>query len=177
MVRKLTKLPRRRIGRLPYWCYSLRQAYFITIGTISRYRYFGGIVGKEMILSEAGIIARNIWLEIPQHFSFITLDAFVFMPDHMHGVLIINRYIKVKHDRQEGAGGITGIHNPMLHDNISRVIRWYKGRTTYEIRKKLEEFKWHGRFYDRILRDDELYAFRNYIRNNPAEWERNYGCD
>ena len=172
MVRKQFIHPRKGC-RLPYWTYSKRQVYYITILTRLRYRYFGEYVDRKLLLSEAGIIARDLWLTIPHHFPYITLDEFVFMPDHMHGILIINRELLEEDKLFNGdAGGATGIHNPMLHDNISRVIRWYKGRATYEIRRMVGEFKWHGRFYDRILRKNELVSVRRYIRTNPDDWQR-----
>ena len=69
-------------------------------------------------------------------------------------------------------GGITGENNPMLAQNISRIIRWYKGRVTYESRKTDKGFAWQSRFYDRIIRDKRsLYKIRNYIRYNPLHWK------
>jgi hypothetical protein len=63
-------------------------------------------------------------------------------------------------------------HNPMLHENISRIIRWYKGRTTFESRKIRPGFAWQTRFYDHIIRnrtsEDNI---RRYIWNNPARWK------
>ncbi len=71
----------------------------------------------------------------------------------------------------ETTGGVTGHHNPMLHDNVSRIIRWYKGRTTFESHKIRPDFTWQTRFYDHIIRnrtsEDNI---RQYIRNNPARW-------
>lgn len=69
-------------------------------------------------------------------------------------------------------GGITGCHNPMLHNNLSRVIRWYKGRVTYECKKINPEFCWQERFHEHIIRDNETYKkIKTYIINNPANWE------
>jgi hypothetical protein len=65
-------------------------------------------------------------------------------------------------------GGVTGNHNPMLHQNLSRVIRWFKGRVTYKIRKKDDLFQWQYRFNDRVIGDmKELDATRKYIIDNP----------
>ena len=71
-----------------------------------------------------------------------------------------------------GTGGITGNNNPMLHDNISKIIRWFKGRSTFEIRKIHKEFAWQTRFYDHIIRTDEEYTnISYYISQNPINWE------
>ncbi len=68
-------------------------------------------------------------------------------------------------------GGITGAHNPMLHDNLSRILRCYKGLATFEFHKLNPNFEWQSRFHDRIIRDkDEWYAKTNYIKNNPKNW-------
>ena len=73
---------------------------------------------------------------------------------------------------KEHGGGITGHHNPMLHNNLSRVIRWYKGRVTYECRKIGIEFCWQERFHEHIIRNKESYQkIKTYIINNPANWE------
>ena len=68
-------------------------------------------------------------------------------------------------------GGITGINNPMLHDNISRILNWYKGRVTFESRKINQDFGWQSRFHDHIIRNEEEYQrIKNYIINNPKNW-------
>jgi REP element-mobilizing transposase RayT len=51
--------------------------------------YFGNITGGKMILSESGQIALKSWHELPEHFSFVSLDEFVVMPNHVHGIIII----------------------------------------------------------------------------------------
>ena len=69
-------------------------------------------------------------------------------------------------------GGITGNKNPMLHDNISRILNWYKGRVTFESRKINPDFAWQSLFYDHIIRDDKSYQrIKKYIINNPRNWK------
>ena len=69
--------------------YSSDSTYFITICTHMGLSYFGNISNEEMILSEMGQIAYKLWYEIPEHFSFVSLDEFVVMPNHVHGIVII----------------------------------------------------------------------------------------
>jgi REP element-mobilizing transposase RayT len=141
-----------------------------------------------MAMSIPGKIAYACWAEIPEQFDFIELDEFVLMPNHVHGIIIINhekterrdainRVSTAKNDgqmatnRADKTGGITGENNPMLQKNLSRVIRWFKGRVTYESRKIFPDFAWQARFYDHIVRDDtELNRIRLYIRQNPQKW-------
>ncbi len=47
-------------------------------------------VDGKMILNDAGQIAQKCWLEIPDHYPNVILDEFVIMPNHIHGIIIIN---------------------------------------------------------------------------------------
>jgi REP-associated tyrosine transposase len=138
-----------------------------------------------MILSPVGKIAMNIWKIIPYKHFYVELDEMIIMPDHLHGILHLDHEYQNTGDamnrvstytenniEKPNIGGITGYKNPMLTENLSRVIRWYKGRVKYETTKMNLDFKWHSRFHDRILRleNDELNIKRNYIRNNPKNW-------
>ncbi len=79
-------------ARIQNWDYGWNGKYFITIVTRNREHYFGRInSNKKMILSEIGKIAEKYWFEIPTHFSFAILDAFIVMPNHVHGIIIINK--------------------------------------------------------------------------------------
>jgi len=148
--------------------------------------YFGEINNYEMILAPTGSIAQNIWYKIAQQFPFVELDAIIIMPNHIHGILHIDHDIHKTGDAinrvsistsnkcaNPNVGGVTGCNNPMLYDNLSRVIRWYKGRVKYETTKRKLPFNWHSRFHDRILRieTNELNIKRNYIHNNPKNWK------
>ena len=73
------------------WDYTRNGAYFVTICTQKRKHFFGDIVNGKMILSETGKIADKYWLEIPKHFPFVKLDAHVVMPNHMHGIVVIDK--------------------------------------------------------------------------------------
>ena len=72
----------------------------------------------------------------------------------------------------EKTGGFAGTKNPMLNDNISRIIRWYKWRCSFEIRKIDTNFKWQSRFHDHIIRNTKSFEkIQNYIFNNPKNWK------
>jgi REP element-mobilizing transposase RayT len=66
-------------------------AYFVTICTRDRECLFGHMVNGEMRLNDAGEIARRCWEGIPDHFPSVELDAFVIMPNHVHGIIVIHR--------------------------------------------------------------------------------------
>lgn len=68
-------------------------------------------------------------------------------------------------------GGITGNNNPMLSDSISKILRWYKGRVSFESRKIHAQFAWQSRFHDHIIRNSKsFYRIQEYIINNPNNW-------
>lgn len=178
--------------RLQGYDYSSDGAYFITICTAKHLIEFGEIVDCEVQLSENGKIANDLWLEIPNKFSFIILNEFIVMPNHIHGILIINNHIDNNNESQNNtilrdtinrastttgvagklSGGITGKHNPMLHNNISRVIRWFKGRVSFEIHKTHPNFVWQSNYYDVIIRNEKQFVIiKNYISNNPNKWD------
>jgi putative transposase len=145
-------------ARKPDWDYGSNGAYFITICTQNRTHFFGEIKDHQMYVSNAGILAQQYWMEIPERFPCAFLDAFMVMPNHIHGIIIINKQESEFDDvetrfiasnaapespnaapdtqpQNKIAGGITGNHNPMFHENIARILRWYKGRCTFEIRR------------------------------------------
>jgi len=185
-------------ARLQNWDYGTNGAYFITICTKEMQHFFGEVVDKKMNLNSAGVLAEEYWIEILKQFPYVELDNFQIMPNHMHGILIIDksiaavaavetrliasnlndsdssetRLIASVPPEKDGIGGFAGENNPMLEDNISRIIRWYKGRCTFEIRKINPNFGWHPRFHDHIIRNSESFErIQNYIEENPARWE------
>lgn len=76
-------------ARHPHWDYRWAGAYFITICTKDRLHYFGEIENGAMQLSQVGVIADTLWHEIPHHTKNVELGAFVVMPNHIHGILIL----------------------------------------------------------------------------------------
>ena len=81
----------RKSPRWKKWDYSTPGIYFITICTKNREQYFGEVRQGKMILSQIGIIADLLWYEIKNHHKNVELDEYVIMPDHIHGIIVINR--------------------------------------------------------------------------------------
>lgn len=188
-------------ARAQWWDYSWSAQYFVTICTRQMIHFFGEVVNEEMKLTSIGELADNCWHKIPDHFPFAELAEFTVMPNHIHGIIIINqppgkpapppvetRFIASPppvrtapppgqtaspKQPEKPTGGITGIKNPMLHDSLSRVLRWYKGRIAYESRKLNDSFGWQSRFHDHIIRTPEEYhKIAVYILNNPVNWQQ-----
>ncbi|MDT0649859.1 transposase [Autumnicola edwardsiae] len=81
-------------ARLQNWDYSWNAAYFITICTHNRQNFFGRIADGKMQLSEIGKITHHFWNEIPNHFPYIQLGEFIAMPNHIHGIIIIDNNVQ-----------------------------------------------------------------------------------
>ena len=76
--------------RLRNYDYSQAGAYFITLCTQKRECLFGAMVGDIVQLNEAGRLVQNIWGVLPEHYSCVELDSFVVMPNHIHGIVVLN---------------------------------------------------------------------------------------
>jgi putative transposase len=166
--------------RLTNWDYRSIGAYFITICTHNREHYFGEIENGKMILSNIGVLANVFWYEIKNHSKNIELGEFVIMPNHIHGILIVNNM-----DLNAEALHATPLHaTPLQSDkneqmskispksnSISTIIRPYKSAVTKHANRLNFEFKWQTRFHDHIIRDQKSFNnISNYIINNPSNW-------
>ena len=151
--------------RLPYFNYASSALYFITICTKDRIHYFGEISGGKMVLSNFGSIADEYWQMIPQKSPFAQLDVYVIMPDHVHGIIALNNPSEEPFLKQK--------EFKIRPHSISTVIKGFKSAVTIKCRNIDPSIRiWQARFYDRIIRDEkELIAIRNYIINNPMQWE------
>ena len=76
--------------RRPNWDYRWNGAYFITINAKNRQHLFGQIKDEQMHLNNIGELAYKFWAEIPEHFPTVTLGEYIIMPNHVHGIIIIN---------------------------------------------------------------------------------------
>jgi|GEM_PF-78769 len=81
----------RKISRWEYWDYGKAAAYFITIVAKDRNHFFGKIKNEKMQLSNIGVLADVLWYEIKNHAKNVSLDTFIIMPNHIHGILILNK--------------------------------------------------------------------------------------
>ncbi len=163
------------------WDYSSPGYYFITICTRNREHLFGTIKKGKMDLSTMGKIAHRYWMEIPNHFSYIRLDQFVVMPDHVHGILSVAspsssvETLQCNVSTEEEGEGDKAFYSRISPKpgTISAVIRSYKSICTKMIHKEFDSSLevWQTRFYDRIIRDeDHLNNVRQYIFDNPGKW-------
>jgi REP element-mobilizing transposase RayT len=168
--------------RLPGWDYASPGCYFVTLVTRARAAWFGKIAEEIMRLSEMGEIVRYEWLRIPAIRSNVTLDQWVIMPDHLHGIIVIHpetppapRPVETPPSESVPGcvpcGGVS-TQSPWKPGTLGVIINHFKSRCTKSIRAAGGmDFAWQSRFYERILRDEQaLQNVRAYIRLNPARW-------
>ena len=180
-------------ARLKNWDYGWDGAYFITICTNERQNYFGEIIDQKMQVSPAGAIAHALWHEIKNHTKNIELGEFVVMPNHVHGILVLNgnngnngRDVACRDvacnvptiTDPESEPEIPQFKNKQMasispkSNTISTIIRSYKSAVTKYCNRLQLPMAWQPRFYDHIIRDDEsFYRISEYIKNNPLKWQ------
>jgi REP element-mobilizing transposase RayT len=134
-----------------------------------------------MQLSQVGKIAQKHWQEIPNHFDNVYIDAYVVMPNHIHGIIIIDRptptpIVETRYiaSLQESSypNDKSNEFAPLKPGSLQTTIHAYKASVTRWCRKNGDDiFRWQSRFYEHIIRNDScLDKIREYIVNNPTKW-------
>ena len=80
----------RKSNRLRNYNYSQNGYYFVTICTKERKEFFGRVEEEKMNLNHYGEIVNQCWYELPKHYLNYSLDSFVIMPNHIHGIIVID---------------------------------------------------------------------------------------
>jgi REP element-mobilizing transposase RayT len=169
-------------ARLQTWDYANNGAYFITICTQNREHFFGNIKNGIMQLSEIGKLAEQFWYEIPNHFSMVELGNFVVMPNHVHGILIIDKtndepFVETRHCLVSTNIQTNSIIGSSRFQNqgkntISSIVGSYKSIVTKMSRQINPNFGWQSRFHDHIIRNSKSFDnIQNYIEQNPLNWK------
>lgn len=161
-------------ARLKGWNYAAKGSYFITICTDDRIHYFGENENEKMIYSPIGSIAYVLWDEIRNHQNNIRLGKFVIMPNHVHGILILDgsdtHRQQPKQPTTEPVNEFMSSISP-IPGSVSTIIRSYKSAVTKYCNRLGLEFKWQSRFHDHIIRNEtSFHRISHYIRNNPKMW-------
>lgn len=179
----------RKSIRLKNYNYASPGHYFITIKTYCRQPFFGEIVDGKMALNGYGDIAKQCWLEIPEHYPSVELDEWVIMPDHIHGILRIKEYsdfANAKSAFDVGVENLQPLHQMpkpgqrhkfqhVIPGSIACIVRGFKIGVTKSIRADCPgKIIWQRNYHDHIVQDqEELNNIRNYIKLNPLKWKGN----
>ncbi|MFH0834541.1 MAG: transposase [Patescibacteria group bacterium] len=167
----------RKLPRLKYFDYTSDGAYFVTICVHNREQIFGEIRDGKMILNEFGKITEKCWRDLPSHYSNCMLDEFVVMPNHFHGIVMIDNLGFVGNGFKPfpTTSTSTDARSTKQH-GLSEIIRGFKTFSSRRINELIGgtiTFRWQKSFFDRIIRDeDELNRIRDYIWQNPENWEK-----
>jgi len=167
-----TEKHRRRSIRLKGYDYNQAGAYFVTICTHDRVFLFGQIEYGEMTSSEPGHMVEQYWNEIPAHFPHVELDAFVIMPNHVHGILLITEPVGAENFSPPPRPSPQR-QRPGTSKTVGSVIRGFKiGVTKWMREHTLIHNIWQRNYYEHIIRDEaDLNRVREYIAANPARWD------
>ena len=164
----------RRSIRLPGWDYRSRGAYFVTIATQGRECLFGEVVDGEMVLSDFGNVVVEEWERTAQLRPYVRLDAFVVMPNHVHGIIwIVDDDTAMVVGAQRRCAPTTPPN--VLPRSLGAIVRAFKSAVTKRINLMRETPGapvWQRNYYERIVRNEqELNATRQYILDNPINWQ------
>jgi REP-associated tyrosine transposase len=153
---QLSDYPRRRPIRLPGYDYANPGAYFVTICAHERRCLFGRIADTQMIANAFGKAVETCWLGLANHYAHLSLDAFIVMPNHIHGILFFD-------EAPEGQHG--------LFETV-RALKTFSARRINKLRNQPGNPVWQRGYHEHVVRNDmALDQIRRYIANNPARWQ------
>jgi len=164
----------RRSIRLKGYDYSQPGAYFITICTQDRACLFGEVVDGEMRLNDAGQMVQDVWDELPAFYPSVQTDAFIVMPNHIHGIIILVGADPCVCPDEIGQPQMIA---PRL--SLPDVVHRFKTMTTKRYIDGVKKFGWtpfrrrlwQRNYYEHIIRNDHaLQRIREYIWTNPLRW-------
>ena len=151
--------PRRRSLRLKGYDYTQAGAYFVTLVVRDRSCLFGEIANGEVQLNEIGMLVADRWEWLATQYTYVTLDEYVIMPNHFHGIIVIDTTTTTMPSNRKPLGRLVGAFKTVMTKQFN-LAHGTKGRPI-----------WQRNYYERIIRDEnELARIRKYILDNPARW-------
>ncbi len=200
----------RRSIRLQDYDYSQAGAYFITICVQNRECLFGEITNRAMKMNDIGRMVQTIWDEIPSRFDGLELNTSIVMPNHIHGIITLNRrgescirpscirppcihHPGIPPATDQSTDQIDGVHRNNKGDHkdrphgggtlpgtVGRIIQAFKSISTHEYTVGVKNSGWppfpgklwQRNYWEHIIRNEtELNHIKEYILNNPTQWE------
>jgi REP element-mobilizing transposase RayT len=162
--------------------YSSPGEYFVTICTHQRECLFGEIIKEKMVLNSLGLIVLEEWLKTHAIRHELELDAYIIMPNHLHGIIVIKDEPETQKKSMVGTHGRASLRgvtpqNASLRRqsrSLGAIIAGFKSAATKRINEERNMPRipvWQSRFYEHIIRNDkDLNNIREYIVNNPMQW-------
>ena len=153
--------PHRKRLRAVNYDYDSAGLYFVTICTHHMEHRFGTVTAGQVELSDAGHLIGATWSAIPSRHDGVGMDAWILMPNHLHGIVVL--------------GTVPDVTVPTL----GTIVGQFKSLTTVEYTRKVnkgtfprfDRTLWQRGFHDHIIRSEaSLTTAREYIAGNPARW-------
>lgn len=184
----------RKLTRLKGYDYSQAGAYFLTVCAQDRNCLFGKIKNGQMWLNDVGRMIDIWWRKIFDRYVNVSVDEYVIMPNHIHGIINIvgaipcNRpvdNIKNKTAINDGKGEnmVSPLRISNTHVGLGQYVSWFKRMSTTEYIQhakndnwpRFDKRIWQRNYYEHIIRNDaELNRVRQYIIENPLKWDMDY---
>jgi REP element-mobilizing transposase RayT len=126
---------------------------------------FGEIKNAQMQFSDIGILVEQEWQKTAQVRPLVTIDDFVVMPNHLHGILIFETDVRTDPVKRHFGTGVA--------DSLATVVGQFKSVTTKQANMQFQTGNslWQRNYFERVIRsEDELLAARRYIMQNPQRW-------
>jgi len=161
------QFPNRKNPRLPEYDYGQNGAYFVTICLKPRLPILSQVVGAgprpaRTVLSPLGQLVTDTWNDLPNHNPGISLGPFIVMPDHIHGIMIL-----------EGRAGLGPAPTPL--PELMRQLKSFSARRINQFRGTPGAPLWQRGYYEHVIRDQQdLDEAAEYILGNPGRWIEKY---
>jgi REP element-mobilizing transposase RayT len=173
-MQPITERMGRRTARLPQYDYTRTGAYFVTVCTWHRACLFGEIVDERVRLSPEGEVVHEEWRRTALIRPGVELDAFIVMPNHLHGVILLPGS-DISHNRTGSRQGRAF----RASGSLGSVVAGFKQAVTLRLRRledpiaKRVKRVWQRNYYEHVVRTEaELSHVRRYIEENPRRWAR-----
>jgi putative transposase len=139
---------------------------------------FGSVVYGEMHVNTNGCVVQVAWFDLPRQYPGVACDAFVVMPNHVHGVLVFAARETIA---SEPAQSRQVAEEPQPDRNLrpaptlGDVVRGFKARVTRAIQRSSQPPVtpvWQRNYHDHVIRDEHaMNRIRQYITDNPRNWD------
>ena len=125
----------------------------------------GEVANGTLRPSQSGVIVRECWFELPYHYAGLGLDAFVVMPNHVHGIVVLLNPV---------GAGFKPARATVRRTTLTEVVRAFKtfsGRRINQLSNTMGRTVWQRGYYEHIVRNAKsLGEIRQYVADNPRNW-------
>jgi len=170
-------LPDRRSVRMRTYDYATAGIYFVTICTHGKKCMLGRVQEDRAVLSRTGAVVEEHWRAIPEHNPGVELDAFVVMPNHLHGLIILPKARRAQHAvplRNKNILVPERTFGALQPRELPTLVRSFKAactRRVNQLRGAPGQPLWQRGYHEHVVRgDDDLEQLQRYIAENPLRW-------